>query len=89
MDDQGHATSVALGNTSVTATSGAVSGSATLTVTSRGAGFDRSYAGDSDDPAGDDGAVLATGAYTDGSTQNITATVQWSSDTMAVATIRQ
>jgi uncharacterized protein YjdB len=84
---QGIATSVALGSTGVTATSGAISGSTTLTVTPA---VLVSIAITPAVPTISLGTTLqftATGTYTDGSTQNITDTVQWSSDTPTVATI--
>jgi hypothetical protein len=79
--------SVALGNTSVTATSGSITGSTTLTVTSAVLVSIAVTPAIPTIPMGTTQPFTATGTYTDGSTQNITDTVQWSSDTPAVATI--
>jgi uncharacterized protein YjdB len=87
INSQGLATSAALGTTGVTATSGAISGSATLTVT---AAVVVSIAVTPAVPTislGTTQQFTATGTYTDGSTQAITDTVQWSSDAPTVATI--
>jgi uncharacterized protein YjdB len=84
---QGLASSVALGNTTVTATSGTVSGSTTLTVSPA---VLVSIAVTPAIPVisvGTTQQFTATGTFTDGSTQNITDTAQWSSDTPSVATI--
>jgi hypothetical protein len=84
---QGLVTSVALGSTSVTATSGTISGSTTLTITPAVLVSIAVTPAIPTIPLGTMQQFTATGTYTDGSTQNITGTVQWSSDTPTVATI--
>ena len=79
--------SVALGGTSVTATSGSISGSTTLTVNPAVLVSIAVTPAIPTIPLGTTQQFTATGTYTDGSTQNITGTVQWSSDTPTVATI--
>ena len=83
----GVAAGVALGNTSVTANSGSISGLTTLTVTPAVLVSIAITPAIPTIPLGTTQQFTATGTYTDGSTQNITDTVQWSSDTPAVATI--
>ena len=84
---QGLATSVTVGSTSVTATSGSIVGSTTLYVTPA------TLVSIAVTPAlptitlGMTQQFTATGTYSDGSTQNITDTILWSSDTPTVATI--
>jgi uncharacterized protein YjdB len=84
---QGLVTSVALGSTSVTATSGLISGSTTLTITPALLVSIAVTPAVPTIPLGTTQPFTATGTYTDGSTQSITGTVQWSSDTPTVATI--
>jgi uncharacterized protein YjdB len=84
---QGLVSSVALGSTSVTATSGTISGSTTLTVTPAVLLSIAVTPAIPTIPLGTTQPFTATGTYTDGSMQNITGTVQWSSDTPMVATI--
>ena len=87
VNSQGVASSVALGNTTVTATSGTISGSTTLTISPAVLVSIAVTPAIPTIPLGATQAFTATGTYTDGSTQNITGTVQWSSDTPAVGTI--
>ncbi len=84
---QGLASSVAVGSTGVTATSGAISGSANLTVTAAVLVSIAVTPAIPTIPLGTTQQFTATGTYTDNSQQNITGTVQWSSDTPAVVTI--
>jgi uncharacterized protein YjdB len=84
---QGLATSVAVGSTGVSATSGAISGSTALTITPALLVSIAVTPAIPTIPLGTTQAFTATGTYTDGSTQNITGTAQWSSDTPTVATI--
>ncbi|MGA2740107.1 MAG: Ig-like domain-containing protein [Bryobacteraceae bacterium] len=84
---QGLATSVAVGSTSIAATSGAISGSSTLTVTPAILVSIAVTPAIPTIPLGTTQQFTATGTYTDGSMQNITDTVQWSSDTATVAMI--
>ena len=78
---QGLVSSVALGSTSVTATSASISGSTTLTVTPALLVSIAVTPAIPTIPLGTTQPFTATGTYTDSSTQNITGTVQWSSDT--------
>jgi hypothetical protein len=83
----GMATGLAVGSTTITAASGAVQGSTTLTVT---APLLVSIAVTPLDPSiavGTTQQFTATGTYTNGSTQNLTSTVTWSSSAPSVATI--
>jgi trimeric autotransporter adhesin len=84
---QGLATSVAVGNTAITAAVGAISGSAGLAVTPAVLVSIAVTPAIPSIPLGMTQPFTATGTFTDGSMQNITGTVQWSSDTPAVATI--
>ena len=83
----GLAASVAVGTTSATATSGSISGSTTLTVTPLTLVSIAVTPALPNVPLGTTQQFTATGTFTDGSMQNITGTVQWNSDTSAVATI--
>jgi len=84
---QGLCSTAALGSTSVTAASGSVSGSTNIAVTPAQL---VSIAVTPAIPTISTGATLqfvATGTFTDGSTQNVNGTVQWNSDTLTTATI--
>ena len=83
----GLATGVAVGSSTISATIGAVSGSTTLTVTAPAL---QSIAVTPANPSITKGATqqfTATGTYSDSTTQNITASVTWTSGTPATATI--
>jgi hypothetical protein len=84
---QGVATAVAVGNTTATATSGGVSGATVLTVTQATLVTLAITPAIPAIPLGTTQQFAATGTFTDGSTQDLTMTVQWSSDNSAVATI--
>src|SRR5207248_1769831 len=75
---QGLATSVAAGSTTVTAASGSIRGTTTLTVTPATLVSIAVTPAIPSDPLGTTQQFTATGTFTDGSTQNITKTVQWS-----------
>ena len=84
---QGLAASAATGSTTITATSGGISGSTTLTVTPATL---VSIAITPTNPSiakGTGKQFTATGAYSDSTTQNLTTTVTWSSSSTGVATI--
>jgi uncharacterized protein YjdB len=83
----GTASSVALGSTGVTATSGSISGSANVTVTAATLISIAVTPAIPTLPLGVTPQFTATGTFSDGSTQNITGTAQWSSSTPTVATI--
>jgi PKD repeat protein len=83
----GLATSAGVGTTVITATSGTVSATTTLTVATAAL---VSIAVSPVNPAIPVGATQqfkATGTFTDGSTEDQTAAVTWSSDTLSVASI--
>ncbi len=84
---QGLVASVAVGGTSVTATLGSISGTTTLTVNPATLVSIAITPAIPAIPLGTTVQFSATGTFTDGSTQNVTDTVQWSSDATAVATI--
>src|SRR6202020_1042329 len=83
----GLATGAGIGTSTITATSGVISGSTVLTVT---AATLQSIAVTPANPSISKGATqqfTATGTFSDGTTQNLTSTVTWSSGTTSVATI--
>ena len=83
----GLATAVALGTSTISATSGAVAGSTVLTVTPATV---QSIAVTPANPSIAKGLTeqfTATGTYSDGSVQNLTASVTWASGTTGTATI--
>jgi len=87
VNSQGLATSAAVGSTSVNATLGSISGTTTLTVSPATLVSIAVTPAIPVIPLGTTKQFSATGTFTDGSTQDITGTVQWSSDNPAVATI--
>ena len=84
---QGLATGVGAGTATITAASGSVHSSTTLTVTSAMLVSIAVSPATTSIALGTTQGFTATGTYTDNSTQNLTLTVAWSSDTPAVATI--
>jgi len=84
---QGVAIGVAVGNTTVTASSGGISGTTTLGVTQAALVSLAITPAIPAIPLGTTQQFAATGTFTDGSTQDLTPTVQWGSDNSAVATI--
>jgi hypothetical protein len=84
---QGLATSAATGSTTIMATSGDVSGSATLTVTPATLVSIAVTPANPSIAKGTGKQFTATGAYSDNTAQNLTATVTWSSSSTGVATI--
>ncbi|MDD3764850.1 MAG: Ig-like domain-containing protein [Nevskiales bacterium] len=84
---EGKASTVGVGQTTIEATSGSVSGSATLTVT------DEILVSLAVTPVsvtlakGRTQQFMATGTYSDNSTRDLTGQVQWTSDMAAVATV--
>jgi PKD repeat protein len=83
----GLATSASQGTTTITATSGAISGATTLTVAKPALVSIAISPTNSSVIVGTTRQFTATGTYTDGSSQNITTSVTWSSDALAVASI--
>jgi YD repeat-containing protein len=87
VNSSGVASTLAQGSTTITATSGSINGSATLTVT---APTLVSLSISPTNPSVLKGATqqfTATGTYTDNSTQNLTNSATWSSSMTSVATI--
>ncbi|HKD04000.1 MAG TPA: Ig-like domain-containing protein [Terriglobales bacterium] len=85
----GLATSVAVGMTTITATSGSSSGSTLLTITAPAVTLQSITVAPANASLvlGKTQAFTATGHYSDGSTQNLTTQVIWSSSMTSVATI--
>jgi uncharacterized protein YjdB len=87
--NSGLANALVLGSTSVTATSGSVSGSATLTVTPAVV----ESISITPNPAitgtgiGANTQLVATGTYSDGTKQDVSSAANWTSDTPIVATV--
>jgi Bacterial Ig-like domain (group 2) len=86
----GLATAVGTGMSKIQATSGGISGSTTLTVTSGSATL-RVLVVSPQNPAIADSSVTqaftATGHFSDGSTQNLTSSATWTSSSSGVATV--
>jgi len=85
--DSGVAATVAQGTTTITASAIGVSGSATLTVTAPTLASIYVSPQSTTIPLGVTQQFAATGVYTDGSTQDLTATATWSSSATVVAAI--
>lgn len=86
----GLAAGIAVGTSSVQATSGGISGTATLTVTAVPSPNLVSISVSPSGPSiqlGKTQQFIATGTYTDNSAKDLTSTVTWSSSNSAVATI--
>ncbi|HRI48742.1 MAG TPA: Ig-like domain-containing protein, partial [Pseudomonadota bacterium] len=84
---RGLCTSVAAGATSITATLGTITGSRSLTVTSATLSSIAVTPGGSFLARGTQQQFTATGIYSDGNQQDLTATVSWSSSASAIASI--
>jgi uncharacterized protein YjdB len=87
IDSTGFASSTGTGIVTITATSGGVSGTATLTVTSASLVSIVVTPANSSMAVGTTKQFTAIGAFSDSSTQDITSTVTWSSSSPASATI--
>ena len=83
----GLANGIAAGQVTVTATAGSVSGSTLLTVTPATLSAITLAPANPTIAAGTTQPFIATGLFSDGSTQNLTTSVSWSSSTPSVATI--
>jgi hypothetical protein len=87
----GLATAVAAGSSTIKATSGSISGSTTLTVTSGSATLQVVVVSPQNPVIADNGATqtfTATGHFSDGSTQNLTSSATWtSSNSGSVASV--
>jgi hypothetical protein len=84
---QGLASTVAPGSVSITATSGSISGSGSLTVTAAALVSIAITPANPTIPLGTSQQFFATGSYTDGTTQDITAVVTWASTLPSVAVV--
>lgn len=84
---EGTAKGVAPGNSTITASSGKISGSASLTVTNAALTTIAISPNSLSIPLGVLQPFTATGSFTDGTTQDITASVNWSSSAPTVASI--
>jgi trimeric autotransporter adhesin len=84
---KGLATSAATGATTITASSGTVSGSTTLTVTAATLVSIAVTPANPNIARGTSRQFIATGRYTDSSTQDLTTVATWSSSNTAAATI--
>jgi 6-phosphogluconolactonase (cycloisomerase 2 family) len=87
VDATGNATSLQAGTTTISATSGGVSGSATLSVGPATLVSLAITPVNPSTPLGQAQQFVATGTFTDGSTQNLSSSVSWSSSAPAVSTI--
>jgi phospholipase C len=84
---QGLATAVAAGSSTITATSGTITGTTTLTVQSAPLTSITLSPSPGSVSVGSTVQFVATGQYSDGSTQNITSSCTWSSAPKTVATV--
>jgi uncharacterized protein YjdB len=87
VNSTGLASGVDVGGATITATLDAISGSATQTVTDAILQAIAVTPMSSSIPKGLTQQFVATGTYSDGSTQDLSATVNWSSDTTPVVTV--
>ncbi|MBI1822958.1 MAG: Ig-like domain-containing protein, partial [Nitrospirae bacterium] len=83
----GLGTAVGVGTSTITATSGAISGNTTLTVTAAVLQTISVTPANPSIPKGLTQQFTATGNYSDGTSQNLTSTVTWTSGTTSVATL--
>lgn len=83
----GLATTTGIGNTTITATSGVLTGTSVLTVTAATLASIAVTPANPSVPLGLTKQFTATGTYTDNTTQDLTATVVWSSSNLPIATI--
>jgi uncharacterized protein YjdB len=87
ISEGGLATTKATGNTTITATSGSIFGTATLNVTSASLVSIAVTPGNPSVPVGVTQQFAATGTFTDSSTQDLTASVTWSAMANTTASI--
>jgi trimeric autotransporter adhesin len=87
ISSSGLATALATGTTAITATSGNISGSTTLTVYSATLSSISVTLPDASIPAGISQQAVATGTYADGTSHDISTRVIWSSSDSSAATI--
>ncbi len=84
---EGLATTITTGTTTITATSGTISGSTLLTVTAAALVSINITPAEPTNAKGTTRQFTATGTYTDTTTQDITTLVTWSSSNTSIATI--
>ncbi len=87
INSAGLATTVSAGSTTISATSGSITGSTTLTVSSAILVSIAVTPGNPSIALGTTQQFTATGTYSDGSTQDLTASAYWASSALNVATI--
>jgi len=87
INSAGLATTVGTGTATITATSGSVNGTAALTVTGATVVSVNVTPANSNMPASTTKQFTATGSFSDGSTQDVTASVLWGSSNPAAASI--
>jgi hypothetical protein len=87
LNAQGVASGASIGTTTAMATLGSIAGSATLNVTPAVLISISVSPAIPSIPLGAQQQFNATGTFSDGTTQNLTSTAQWNSDTASVATI--
>ena len=87
INSTGLATALGNGNSTIQAASGSVTGSTTLTVTTAVLSSIAVTPANPSIRKGTTQQFTATGSYSDGSTQNLTSSVTWSSSNVSVATI--
>lgn len=87
MPTQGLAKTLAAGSSTITATSGTVSGSTTLTVTAAVINSIAVTPANPNIPLGISQQFTATGTFSDGSVQDVTGVVTWKSSSTGVASI--
>jgi trimeric autotransporter adhesin len=89
INNNGLATGLAVGDSTVQAAAGSIAGSAALTVTPATLSSIAVTPANPSIPDGTTQEFKATGTYTDGSTQDVTTVVSWSSSNLVVATINR
>ncbi len=87
MPTQGLAKAVAAGNSTITASSGTISGSTTLTVTSAFITSISVSPGNANIPLGIAQQFAAAGTFSDGTVQDVTGVVTWKSSITSIASI--
>ena len=86
-NSQGLASAVGTGSAKITATSGSIAGSTTLTVTAAALVSIAVTPANPSISLGTTQQFTATGTFTDGSSQNLTSTATWSSNATSTATV--
>ncbi|MBK9795219.1 MAG: Ig-like domain-containing protein [Holophagaceae bacterium] len=87
INSSGVATGLVAGTTTITATSGGITGNATLAVSAATLSSIRVTPASPSVNAGSTTPLVATGTYTDGSTANLSTSVTWTSASQAIALV--